>query len=161
VSTQYTMKTKDADVSQASRHESSTKALKQTGQRELGGGVLKQAAHDLRRFHGATSNIERELYLDAYRWLTIDECSSPFSFLNVCQLLDFAPDSACLELIVDLSLGAFRCRIQRGKRAAGRFWMSLSQLFMSARDANASARLGRAEPANTIFHRTNSMGGAV
>jgi hypothetical protein len=161
VSTQHTMKTKDADISQASQHESSTKALKQTAQRELAAGVLKQAAHDLRRFHGATSNIERELYLDAYRWLTIDECSSPFSFLNVCQLLNFASDSVRQELIGDLSLGAFRCWIQRCRRAAGRFWMSFSQLFMSERNASTSARVGRAEPANMIFHRTNSMGGAV
>jgi len=60
-------------------------------QRELAAGVLKRAEQNLRRFHGAPSAVERELYLDAYRWLTVDECSSPFSFRNVCQLLNLAP----------------------------------------------------------------------
>jgi len=155
------MKANDPDTSEKSQRDLALGILKQTAQRELAAGVLKQAAHDLRRFHGATSNIERELYLDAYRWLTIDECSSPFSFLNVCQLLDFAPDSIRQELIGDLSLGAFRCWIQRCRRTAGRFWMSFSQPFMSERNASTSARIGRAEPPNMIFHRTNSMGGAV
>ena len=29
--------------------------------------VMKQVAHDLRRFDGATTAIERELYFDAYQ----------------------------------------------------------------------------------------------
>jgi len=41
----------------------------------------------LATIHGATSAIERELYLDAYRWVISDDCFWPFSFLNVCQLL--------------------------------------------------------------------------
>ena len=52
--TEYTMKANDLNTSEES-------------QRELAAGVLKQAAQDLRRFHGATSRVERELYLDAYR----------------------------------------------------------------------------------------------
>ena len=44
-------------------------------QRELAAGVLKQAEQDLRRFHGAASTIERELYLDAYRWVMSDDSS--------------------------------------------------------------------------------------
>jgi hypothetical protein len=34
-------------------------------QREMAAGVLKQAKNDLRRFHNGTSQVERELYLDA------------------------------------------------------------------------------------------------
>ena len=82
------MKSNDADISDES-------------QRELAAGVLKQAAQDLRRFHGATNKLERELYLDAYGWLTVDECSSPFSFLNICQLLNLAPENVRQELIGD------------------------------------------------------------
>ena len=155
------MKANDPDISEKSQRELALGILKQTARCELAAGVLKQAAQDLRRFHGATSKIEREIYFDAYRWLTVDECSSPFSFLNVCQLLNLTPDTVRQELIGDVSLGAFRCWIQRCRRTAGRFWMSFSQLFMSERNASTSARIGRAEPANMIFHRTNSMGGAV
>ncbi len=77
-------------------------------QRKLAAGVLKQATRDLRRFRGATSKAGRELYLDAYRWLTANEFSWPFSFLNVCDALRLAPETVRAELISDASLGTFR-----------------------------------------------------
>ena len=101
------MKTNHADISEESQCALATGVLRQAAQRALAAGVLKQAAQDLRRFHGATSKVERELYLDAYRWLTVDECSSPFSFLNVCRVLNLAPDDVRQELIGGLALGTF------------------------------------------------------
>src|SRR5437868_14540235 len=79
----------------------------ETSRKDLAAGILKQAAQDLRRFHGARSAIERELYHDAYRWVISDDCSWPFSFLNVCQLLKLAPESLRQELLTDASLGLF------------------------------------------------------
>src|SRR5947208_9538445 len=64
----------------------------ETSRRDLAAGILEQARLDLRRFHGATSGLEREFYLDAYRWVTSDDSSWPFSFLNVCQALNLAPE---------------------------------------------------------------------
>jgi hypothetical protein len=118
------MKTNNADISNES-------------QCELAAGVLKQAAQDLRRFHGATSKIERELYFDAYRWLTIDECSSPFSFVNVCQLLNLAPENVRQELIGDLGSGAFSYWIRRCGRAVGRVRTSFSHAFIKERNGDA------------------------
>jgi len=46
----------------------------ETSRRDLAAGILKQAALDLRRFHGATSAVEREFYVDAYRWVMSDDC---------------------------------------------------------------------------------------
>jgi hypothetical protein len=92
--------------------------ISETSQRELASGILKQAAQDLRRFHGGTSAIERELYLDAYRWVISDDCSWPFSFLNVCQLLNRAPESLRRELLTDASLGLLSYLARRGGRAA-------------------------------------------
>jgi hypothetical protein len=132
------MKTNDADISEESQRELASEVLKQAAQRELAAGVLKQAAQDLRRFHGSTSKIEREIYFDAYRWLTVDECSSPFSFLNVCQLLNLAPDNVRQELIGDLSSGAFSYWIRRCGRAARRLETCLNQLFVSQRPATAT-----------------------
>src|SRR4051794_979308 len=40
-------------------------------------GVLKQAARDLRLFHAATTGVKRELYLDAYSWITANDFSWP------------------------------------------------------------------------------------
>src|SRR5437588_2107787 len=90
----------------------------ETSQRELASGILKQAAQDLRRFHGATSAVERELYHDAYGWVISDDCSWPFSFLNVCQLLKLAPESLRQDLLDDASLGLFGYLSRRCARAA-------------------------------------------
>ena len=105
-----------------------------TNQKDLAAGVLKQAAQDLRRFHGATSAIERELYLDAYRWVISDDCSWPFSFLNVCQLLNLAPESLRQELLTDASLGLFSYLARRGGRAARSFQIFLSRIFTTSRN---------------------------
>jgi hypothetical protein len=136
--TQQTMNANDADISEESQRELALGDLKQSAQHELAVGVLKQAAQDLRQFQSATSTVERELYLDAYRWLTVDECSSPFSFLNVCQLLNLAPENVRQELTGDLSLDAFRYWTRRCGRAARRFQISVGQLLVSERNASGA-----------------------
>jgi hypothetical protein len=90
----------------------------ETSQRELASGILKQAAQDLRRFHGATSAVERELYHDARRWIISDDCSWQFSFLNVCQLLKLAPQTLRQNLLDDASLGLFGYLSRRCARIA-------------------------------------------
>ena len=110
------MKTNDTDISRES-------------QRELAAGVLKQATQDLRRFYGATTKIERELYLDAFGWVMSDDCTWPFSFLNVCQLLNHRPDELRANLIGDLSLGKFSQWARRGSQALRRFSNSVTERF--------------------------------
>src|SRR5438067_5643544 len=90
----------------------------ETSRRDLAAGILEQAALDLRRFHGATSELEREFYLDAYRWVISDDCSWPFSFLNVCQLLDLIPETVREEVLGDLSWSAFGYLVRCCERAA-------------------------------------------
>src|SRR5213596_2957489 len=102
--------------------------------KDLAAGILKQAGLDLRRFHGATSAIERELYLDAYRWVISDDCSWPFSFLNVCQLLNLAPENLRQELLTDASLGLFSYFARRGGRAARSFPIFLNRIFTTSRN---------------------------
>jgi hypothetical protein len=106
----------------------------ETSQKDLAAGILKQAAQDLRRFHGATSAIERELYLDAYRWVISDDCSWPFSFLNVCQLLNLAPESLRQELLTDASVGLFSYLARRGGRAVRSFQIFLNRIFTTGRN---------------------------
>jgi hypothetical protein len=111
----------------------------ETSRKDLATGILKQAALDLRRFHGGTSEIEREFYLDAYRWVMSDDCSWPFSFLNVCQALNLAPETVREEVLGDLSLGAFGYWSRRCGRAARRFKVFLSNIFIHERTtANAA-----------------------
>jgi hypothetical protein len=92
--------------------------MSETSQKDLAAGILKQAAEDLRRFHGATNGVERELYQDAYRWVISDDCSWPFSFLNVCQLLKLAPENLRQDLLGDAALGPFGYLSRRCARAA-------------------------------------------
>ena len=110
----------------------------ETSRRDLADGILKQAALDLRRFHGATSGLEREFYLDAHGWVTSDDCSWPFSFLNVCQALDLPPETVREEMLGDLSLGVFGYWSRRCGRAARRFKIFLSNIFTNERNANAA-----------------------
>ena len=110
----------------------------ETSQKELAAEILKQAAVDLRRFHGATSAVEREFYLDAHRWVTSDDSSWPFSFLNVCQTLNLAPETVREEVLGDLSLGAFGYWTRRCGRAARKFQNFLSNIFTNERTANAA-----------------------
>ena len=100
-----------------------------TNPKDLAAGLLKQAAQDLRRFHGATSAVERELYRDAHSWLTSNDQEWPFSFLNVCQLLHLSPDAVREEQLGDLSLGAFSYWTRRCGRVARRFQIFLSHAF--------------------------------
>ena len=90
----------------------------ETSRKDLAAGILKQAGLDLRRFHGGTSAVEREFYLDAYRWVMSDDCSWPFSFLNVCQLLKLSPEILRQDLLDDASLGFFGYLSRRCARAA-------------------------------------------
>ena len=109
----------------------------ETSQKDLAGGVLKQAGLDLRRFHGATSAVERELYLDAYSWVISDDSSWPFSFLNVCQLLNLTPDIVRQELVADASGGFFTYWTRRSVRAARSFQIFLNRVFTTNRNSTA------------------------
>ena len=107
-------------------------------QRELADGMLKQAAQDLRRFHGAVSAIERELYVDAYRWVMSDDFSWPFSFLNVCGLLNLSPEDVRQKLVSDLSLGAFSQWAGRCRRAARRLQHLLVRVTQPRHNVSAA-----------------------
>ncbi len=98
----------------------------ETSRKDLAAGILKQAGLDLRRFHDATREIEREFYLDAYR------------FLNVCQVLDLAPETVREEVLADMSLGAFDYWSRRCGRAARKFQIFLSSAFTNERTTNAA-----------------------
>jgi hypothetical protein len=110
----------------------------ETSRKDLAAGILEQATLDLRRFHGATSGLERELYLDAYRWVISDDCFWPFSFLNVCQVLNLAPETAREEVLAEMSTGAFGYWSRRCKRAARKFQIFLSSAFRNERNSNAA-----------------------
>jgi hypothetical protein len=122
---QHYMNLTDSDPSNASH-------------REMAAGVLKQAKNDLRRFYNGTSQVERELYLDAYRWIMSDDCTWPFSFLNVCEIIGISPAHLREELIGDQSLGVFGLGVRRCAKMLSRFQNSLAQVFTKKEDVGAT-----------------------
>src|SRR5213080_4995524 len=102
-----------------------------TPEKGLAAGVLKQAAHDLRRFRGATKGFRRELYLDASSWITANDFSWPYSFVNVCRLLDVCPEVIRTELLADASLSWFDYWAGRAGRVSRRLRASFVRVFES------------------------------
>lgn len=98
-------------------------------EKDLALGVLKQAAHDLRRFRSATKGVKRELYLDACDWVTATDFSWPYSFVNVCKLLGVSPEVVRTELFADASLSWFDYWSKRAGQVSQRLHSSFVRIF--------------------------------
>ena len=105
-----------------------------TPEKGLAVGVLKQAAYDLRRYRTATKAADREVYLDAHSWITAYDSSWPYSFMNVCKLLDLCPEVVRAELLADASLGPFHYWIRRAGRLSRKLGSSVVRVFESPRN---------------------------
>jgi hypothetical protein len=108
-----------------------------TAEKGLAIGVLKQAAYDLRRYRTATKAADRELYLDAHSWVTAYDSSWPYSFMNVCKLLDLCPEIVRTDLLADASLGSFHYWIRRAARLSRKVSASVVRVFESRRTPEA------------------------
>jgi len=108
-----------------------------TPEKGLAVGVLKQAAYDLRRYQTATKSADRELYLDAHSWVTAYDSSWPYSFINVCKLLDLCPELVRAELLADASLGPFHYWVRRAGRLSRKLGASVVGVFESCRNPEA------------------------
>jgi hypothetical protein len=104
-------------------------------------GVLKQAAHDLRRFRTATNGIRQELYLDAYDWIAANDFSWPYSFVNVCKVLNVCPEVVRTELFADASLSWFDYWTKRAGHVSAKLRASFVRVF-----ANCPNPEGEASP---------------
>jgi hypothetical protein len=104
-------------------------------EKTLAGGVLNQAAYDLRRFRGAAKGADRELYLDAHSWITANDFSWPYSFMNVCTLLNLCPEVVRAELLSDASLGSFHYWMRRAGRVSRKLRTSLVRAFANSEGA--------------------------
>jgi hypothetical protein len=103
-------------------------------EKSLAVGVLKQAAYDLRRYRTATKGADREVYLDAHSWITAYDSSWPYSFLNVCKLLDLCPDVVRAELMTDAALGPFHYWIRRAGRLSRKLGASVVRVLDGCRN---------------------------
>ena len=109
-----------------------------TPEKGLAIGVLKQAAYDLRRYRAATKAADREVYLDAHSWITAYDSSWPYSFMNVCKLLDVSPEVVRTEIFADASLGLVDYWRRRAGRVSRRLRASFVRVFASCRNPDGA-----------------------
>ena len=70
-----------------------------SGEAVLAAAVLKLAYEDLQKHRGATDVRSRRAFREAYVWVKSDERRWPFSFLNVCDMLDLSPAALRSKLL--------------------------------------------------------------
>ena len=109
-----------------------------TPEKGLAAGVLKQAARELRRFRAATNGVKRELYLDAYSWITANDFSWPYSFVNVCKLLEISPEVVRTEVFADASVSLLDYWTRRAGRLSGKLRASFVRVFASGRNSEGT-----------------------
>ena len=54
--------------------------------------VLKSCVEDLQKYADAKSKKGKDLYSQAEQWVLQKDSEFPFSFENICEVLDFQPD---------------------------------------------------------------------
>jgi hypothetical protein len=72
---------------------------KTTPERALVVVVLWQAADDLQKYRFARGRKQQRLYMEAYHWVASDDCSWPYSFVNLCEALNLSPEHLRAELL--------------------------------------------------------------
>lgn len=68
---------------------------------ELAAAVLKLAFADLQKHRGAREVRRKRAFRNAYTWVASDERRWPYSFLNVCDMLDLSPETVRARLLTD------------------------------------------------------------
>jgi len=55
--------------------------------------VLWQAADDLQKHRFARRRQQQRLYMEAYDWVASEDQRWPYSFVNLCELLQLSPEA--------------------------------------------------------------------
>ena len=61
--------------------------------------VLEQAVEDLRKYRSARSAEPQRLYMQAHRWVSSNDRRWPYSFLNVCDMLNVSYEPMRTKLL--------------------------------------------------------------
>lgn len=74
-----------------------------TSERALVLSVLWQAVADLQKFRFARRRRQQRLYMEAYHWVASEDRNWPYSFVNLCEVLNL-PDEALRDQLLSLEL---------------------------------------------------------
>ena len=113
---------------------------------EMAKGVLIQAKRDLRRFRSAQDPVGREMFRDAYTWITSNDFSWPYSFLNVCEALRLTPDAMRDDLLAEQPGWCARSR-RAAQKLSTAFRGSVAGFYLTRRSAGNSRRPAQPVPA--------------
>lgn len=72
-----------------------------SGETVLAAAVLQLAFEDLQKHKHATETRRRRAFREAFVWISSNERRWPFSFLNVCDMLDLSPTTLRAKLLTD------------------------------------------------------------
>src|SRR5262245_44774424 len=72
-----------------------------SGETVLAAAVLNVAFEDLQKHRNATESRSKRAFRDAYVWVASNERRWPFSFLNVCDMLEISPRTLRAKLLTD------------------------------------------------------------
>lgn len=64
--------------------------------------VVWQVVIDLQKYRFATRRRQQRLYWEAYEWVASDDRKWPYSFRNVAEMLDVAPERMRHQLLGEL-----------------------------------------------------------
>jgi hypothetical protein len=70
-------------------------------ERALALAVVEQAVIDLEKHRFAKRRRQQRLYMEAYNWVTSGDRSWPYSFVNLCEVLDINPNVLRTRLLGD------------------------------------------------------------
>jgi hypothetical protein len=82
------------------------------GEFELVRATLDDAIHTYRRYAFAKGRRAQRLFREVDEWISADDWSWPFSFVNICEVLDLDPD------YIRTGLKLWRERAQAAKQSA-------------------------------------------
>jgi hypothetical protein len=68
--------------------------------------VLWQAVADLQKYRFAARRQQQRLYMEAYEWVASPDHAWPYSFVNLCELLNLNPESLRDELLTSAPVAA-------------------------------------------------------
>ena len=74
----------------------------------LAASILCQAVEDLQKFRFERRDAGQMLYREVSNWITSNDRSLPYSFLNLCEALGLASDQLRAELLAGSSSSSLR-----------------------------------------------------
>ena len=85
-------------------------------ERALALAMLEQAVLDLHRYRFAKRRRQQRLYMEAYKWVASDDREWHFSFVNLCEALEFSPERLREQLLGDAVPGSPRTSSEAGEQ---------------------------------------------